>query len=446
MKNIYQLGVVAIASAALSLATWEVSSTEVQLRNVTFFNKDAQARSITRQPTNQLISQLPTDVNTVVQGNNAFALDLYKQLRDQEGNFVFSPYSISTGLAMTYAGAEGQTATEMSQVLRFPQQQESLHTAFAALRTELDTRDEDGFQLIMANRLWGQQGFSFLNTFREITQNYYGARLAEVDFITNTPQARQTINDWVEQQTQNKIKNLIAANNLNPMTRLVLTNAIYFKATWVSQFWVGGTQNEPFYVAPDVTVDVPMMYQKDSLWELRSSELENLKVLELPYVGKKIAMVILLPKQVDGLAAIEQQLTTDNLQNWLSSLSSIGEDDNYDYSVPNLEVWLPKFQCDSKFDLEEVLSEMGMASAFDQKSANFSGLNGKKDLFLKNIVHKTVVKIDESGSEGTAATAISGATRSSSPIFRADHPFMFLILDKNSGSILFLGRVVNPLA
>lgn len=437
MKNIYQLGAVALISATLSLATWEVSSTEAQLGNVNLFNKDDQQESITKQPINQLISQPSVDINAVVRGNNAFALDLYKQLRHQEGNFVFSPYSISVGLAMTYAGAEGQTATEISQVLRFPQQPESLHSALATLSAELNTSEEQGFQLMMANRLWGQKGFSFLNTFREITQNYYGAELEELDFVKYAPQARQTINQWVEQQTQNKVRNLIAANNLDSLTRLVLTNAIYFKGTWVNKFQVDQTEENRFSVTPDVQVDVPMMYQLNDRWELRSLELDNLQGLELPYVGNKIAMVILLPKQVDGLAAIEQQLTTDNLQNWLGSLSK-GEG--------NLEIWLPKFKCDSKFDFEQVFSEMGMASAFDQASANFSGLNGKKDLFLENVIHKTVVEVDEFGSEVAAATAIPGGTRGRTTTFRADHPFIFMILDKNSGSILFLGRVVNPLS
>jgi serpin B len=370
----------------------------------------------------------------VVKGNNAFALDLYRQLRNQEGNLFFSPYSTSTALAMTYVGAKGQTATEMSKVLHFTLEQDSLHPAFASLMGMLNTKDKQGFQLSIANRLWGQQGYDFLKPFKQLTQDNYGAALEEVDFINATEETRRTINKWVEQQTQEKIQNLIAPNILNSLTRIVLTNAIYFKGTWVKQFNPAQTKNQPFTVAPGQQVDVPMMFQGASVGY---AEFSNLQVLELPYVGKDTSMVILLPKNVDGLAELEQQLTPENLRTWLSSIR---------YGGCPEAIQLPKFRLNSAFEFKQVLSKMGMASAFDDDGADFSGMNGRKDLFLANVIHKTFVDVNEFGTEAAASTAVRGELRCRRGTFRADRPFIFLIRHIQSGSILFMGRVVNPVS
>ncbi len=384
-------------------------------------------------PTAQPTSRLSPQVEAVVKGNNAFALDLYRQLRNQEGNLFFSPYSTSTALAMTYAGAKGQTATEMSKVLHFTLEQDSLHPAFASLMGMLNTKDKQGFQLSIANRLWGQQGYDFLKRFKQLTQDNYGAALEEVDFINATEKTRRTINKWVEQQTQDKIQNLIAPDILNSLTRIVLTNAIYFKATWVNQFDPAKTKNQPFTIAPGQQVDVPMMSQEASVGY---TEFDNLQVLELPYVGEDTytSMVILLPKNVDGLAELEQQLTPENLRTWLSSI----RDDN----CPEM-IQLPKFRLNSAFEFKQVLSKMGMASAFDD-AADFSGMNGRKDLFLANVIHKTFVDVNELGTEAAASTAVRGELRCGGERFSADRPFIFLIRHIQSGSILFMGRVVNP--
>jgi serpin B len=332
---------------------------------------------------------------------------------------------------MTYAGAKGQTATEMSKVLHFTLEQDSLHPAFASLMGMLNTKDKQGFQLSIANRLWGQQGYDFLKPFKQLTQDNYGAALEEVDFINATEKTRRTINKWVEQQTQDKIQNLIAPDILNSLTRIVLTNAIYFKATWVNQFDPAQTKNQPFTVAPGQQVDVPMMFQEASVGY---AEFGNLQVLELPYVGEDTSMVILLPKNVDGLAELEQQLTPENLRNWLSSI-------RYDECPEILQ--LPKFRLNSAFEFKQVLSKMGMASAFDN-AADFSGMNGRKDLFLANVIHKTFVDVNELGTEAAASTAVRGELRCGGERFSADRPFIFLIRHIQSGSILFMGRVVNP--
>lgn len=392
------------------------------------------AIAISTAPTDQSTKDLPMNLDVLVKGNNAFAIDLYHQLRDREGNLFFSPYSTSTALAMTYAGARGQTATEMSKVLHFTLESESLHPAFASLIAELNTENQQGFQLSVVNRLWGQQGYGFLDSFAQLTQDYYGAALKEVDFINGTEEARRTINQWVEQQTQEKIQDLIAPDILDSLTRLVLTNAIYFKGTWANQFEPKLTRNEAFTVAPGQQVDVPMMHQEAAVGY---GALDNLQVLELPYVGDQIAMVILLPKKVDGLAELEQRLTLGNLENWLSSI-------NYDRNRCPERIGLPKFKINSAFEFKQILSKMGMASAFDDQTADFSGMNGRKDLFLKNVIHQTFVDVNEFGTEAAASTAVSGGVRCSGNEFRADRPFIFLIRDRHSGSILFLGRVVNP--
>jgi serpin B len=372
----------------------------------------------------------------VVKGNNAFALDLYRQLRNQQGNLCVSPYSLSTALAMTYAGARGQTATEMSKVLHFTLRQEDLHPAFAALRAQLDAQKQqgEGIQLKMANRLWGQKGYEFLKPFKQLTQDYYGAALEEVDFSGDTEEARRTINQWVAQQTQEKIKDLIPPDILNSLTRIVLTNAIYFKGSWLKPFNPAHTENKPFSVAPGQQVDVPMMSQSASVGY---AEFGELQVLELLYVGEKISMVILLPKKIDGLTQLEQHLTPENIQNWLSSIN---------YSQCPTSIQLPKFKVNAKVELKPVLSKMGMVSAFDDGAADFSGMNGRNDLFLKEAIHQTFVHVDELGTEAAGATAAIGALRCVGGNFSADRPFIFLIRDKQSGSILFLGRVMNPVA
>jgi serpin B len=385
------------------------------------------------QPTAQQTSKLSAEVEAVVNGNNAFALDLYRQLRDREGNLFFSPYSTSTALAMTYVGAKGQTATEMSKVLHFSLEPESLHPAFASLLGMLNTKDKQGFQLNTANRLWGQQEYNFLKPFKQVTQDYYGAALEEVDFINATEETRRTINKWVEQQTQEKIQNLIASDILTSLTRIVLTNAIYFKATWVNQFDPAYTKNKFFTIAPGQQVDVPTMSLEASVGY---AEFDNLQVLELLYSGEETSMVILLPKNVDGLAALEQQLTQENLKNWLSAI---------EYDECPERIHLPKFRVNSQFEFKQVLSKMGMGSAFND-SADFSGMNGRKDLFLANVIHKTFVDVNELGTEATASTEATGVSRCGGESFNADRPFIFLIRHIPSGSILFMGRIVNPLS
>jgi serpin B len=376
-----------------------------------------------------------TEVRAVVEGNNQFAIDLYARLRaGQSDNLFLSPGSLSTALAMTYAGAKGETAQQMAQVLHLRLPQEKLHPAFRDLHRTWDVKGkESGFRLSVANRLWGQKGFHFLPGFLTITHEDYGAELAQVDFARQTEPARQRINAWVEEQTQGKIRDLIPPGVLDAMTRLVLTNAIYFKGEWTEPFRKEATQVAPFDISPRQQTDVPLMYRMD---DLRYWAGDGLKMLELPYGKGALAMLILLPDEIDGLSALEAKLTTDNLSRWQSRLRK-----------QKVRVYLPRFKLTSQFQLAEVLKAMGMTRVFTPREADLSGMSSEAELFLSAVIHKAFVEVNEEGTEAAAATGIAvkaTAAIREPAVFRADHPFVFLIRDNRTGSILFLGRLVNP--
>jgi len=371
------------------------------------------------------------DEQTLVRGDNAFALDLYGKLREQEGNLFFSPYSISTALGMTYAGARGNTEAQMAKVLHFDLPQEKLHPAFKSLLEGLGARrKEGGYELSVANALWGQKGYPWLKEFLDVTRGNYGAGLREVDFAGDTEGARKTINDWVEKQTREKIKELLLKGDVGRETALVLTNAIYFKGDWASQFKKDRTRPGPFSLSDGTKVEVPMMRQTE---EFGYMETEDLQALELPYVKGHLAMIVLLPRKVDGLPALEGSLTVEKLEGWLGLL----------HKEEEVSVILPKFKMTSRFELNEVLKALGMTDAFD--GADFSGMDGVRDLFISKVIHKAFVDVNEEGTEAAAATAVAvdrAVARMAE--FHADHPFLFLIRDNASGSILFMGRVADP--
>ncbi len=371
------------------------------------------------------------DVSAVVGGNNAFALDLYARLRGEEGNLFFSPYSISTALAMTCAGARGETAAQMQKALRFSLPEDRLHPAFAALARGLKPR---GCELNIANRLWGQAGYAFLDPFLKVTEDCYGAKLEQLKFAGGTEAARQRINAWVERKTKERIIELIKPGILDALTRLVLTNAIYFKGDWARQFKKDATRGAPFTLRDGGKVRVPMMYQKAEFAYARHG---GLHVLDLPYAGEELSMFVLLPDEVDGLPGLARSLSLDKLKRWLRSVHE-----------EKVQVYLPKFKMTSEFQLNRVLASMGMPFAFDAVRADFSGMDGTRSLFISKVIHKAFVEVNEEGTEAAAATAVVMRLRGApmpAPVFRADHPFLFLIRDNRSGSILFFGRVVNPL-
>jgi serpin B len=376
------------------------------------------------------------DLNSVVTGNTAFALDLYAKLRSQDGNLFFSPYSISTALAMTYGGARGETARQMARTLHFDLAPDKLHPPLAALQANLNAIQQKGqVKLAVANSLWPQKGYAFLPDYLALCQKYYGTSITPVDYRGDTGAARKTINDWVEQKTNHKIVELLKPGVLNGLTRLVLANAIYFKGTWDSPFRTRLTTYQPFHVTTAKTVSAPLMEKED---RFRYADLPDLQVLELPYAGDDLSMLVLLPRKVDGLGDLEANLTTQNLTAWTTGLER-----------QEVDVFLPKFKTTAEFSLAETLAILGMADAFSSR-ADFSGMDGRKDLFISAVVHKAFVEVNEEGTEAAAATGVmarASAVRAipqQVPVFRADHPFLFLIRDNHTGSVLFLGRITDP--
>lgn len=376
-----------------------------------------------------------TPVTEIVKGNTAFALDLYQRLKDQPGNLFFSPYSISSALAMTYAGARGQTESEMAKTLHFSPPQGDLHAAFSTLAAQLDEVQGKGrVALTVANSLWCQQSYHFADAFLNLTRRQYRAETRLVDFKNAAEAARGEINTWVERKTNEKIKDLIGPGMLTPLTRLVLCNAVYFKGKWALQFDPKRTEPVPFFTSPDKSLPVPMMWQESSF---KMADAGDVSLLELPYAGDDLSMIVLLPKAVDGLPALERKLGADSLGKWMAELGQARTD--------KLFVWLPRFKTTCRFGLAKTLAAMGMPSAFSG-AADFSGMTGTHDLFISDVVHKAFVEVNEEGTEAAAATGVvmTLGMVSRPRIFKADHPFLFLIRENHTGSILFLGRITDP--
>ncbi len=372
-------------------------------------------------------------VLNVTDANNQFAFELYSKLKESEdGNIFFSPYSISTCLAMVYEGARGQTAEEIQGVFHFPINDSERRPNFASIYNTLNKAGKP-YQLSTANALWAQQDYIFLDEYFQTVEEYYGGKVANMDFVTQTEQSRQTINTWVEEQTNNRIKDLLPEGSITAITRLVLTNAIYFKGDWIYQFDRQSTRESDFKITPDNVVRVPMMYLENDDARFNYTETDDLQVLELPYKGDDLSMLILLPKK--NLESIGP-LTAEKLTEYREMLSE-----------EEVTIYLPKFEFNTKYSLSHTLKQMGMPTAFSE-AADFSGMTGQRDLFIGFVIHQAFVKVDEEGTEAAAATG-AGMIMSLPPqpkIFRADHPFIFLIQEKTTGNILFFGRVVDPSA
>jgi serpin B len=367
-----------------------------------------------------------------VRGNTQFALDLYHKLAaEAEGNLFYSPYSISTALAMTFAGARGRTAAQMARALRFELDAERLHPAFGRLQDRLgDVQKQGHVQLSVANALWPMEGYPFLQAFLELTARCYGARTRPVDY-RQAEAARHTINAWVEERTANKIQEVIPPGLLNELTRLVLVNAIYFKGDWEHPFDPSSTQDVAFWVTPERQVQAPTMTQKR---EFAYAEFDDLQAMELPYAGGDLSMVVLLPRERDGLAGLEAHLNPQTLDRWIEKMRHC-----------EVRVYLPRFEATYFVRLDAVLRSLGMVDAFED--ADLSGIDGSKELYLSAVLHKAYVATDEHGTEAAAATAVLVQALSMPapvPEFRADHPFLYLIRERSTGSVLFVGRVVNP--
>ncbi|MCP4217862.1 MAG: serpin family protein [bacterium] len=372
------------------------------------------------------------NLQTIVDGDNHFALDLYRELKEGTGNLFFSPYSLSTALAMTYVGARGQTREEMAEVLHLPLEAEEVDALFAKLRSQLNIiHDKGRVELSVANSLWVQKGYTLLDDFIKRNEAYYGSGLNFVDFAKETEAARETINTRVANDTRQRVKELIKSGKIGPLTTLLLCNAIYFKGNWLSRFDKSETADAGFNISVDTSVAVPMMNQK-SLFRFKN--FGAFSALELPYEGWDLSMLVFLPKEVGGLAGFEKKLTNANVRNWIRQLSSI--------DMHSLHVSMPGFKAECEFDLANVFLQMGMPHAFTD--ADFSGMTGDTGLAIGKIVHKAVVEVNEEGSVSAAASYVA-MIRSEPPAFCVDHPFVFMIHENRTGSILFMGRIVNPL-
>ena len=378
------------------------------------------------------------DLATLTDGNGDFAFNLYQVLRDTDGNLFYSPYSISLALAMTYAGARGETEEQMADTLRFSLAQDNLHPAFNSLDIELASRGEgakgkdgEGFRLNIVNAIWGQKDYQFLTEFLDVLAENYGAGLRILDFIKAPEESRITINDWVSDQTEGRIEDLIPEGVIDALTRLVLTNAIYFNAAWQHPFEDNATSDGLFHLLGGNDTTVPMMKQTESFCYTVGN---NFQAIELPYDGQELSMLILLP-EAGQFDTFEEGLNAELVDDVIDKLKT-----------NEVALTMPKFEYESSFGLKEALSMLGMEVAFTI-DADFSGMNGQRDLLIQDVLHKAFVSVDEAGTEAAAATAVIVGVTSipAEPIeVKIDRPFIFLIRDVETGTLLFVGRVLNP--
>ena len=377
----------------------------------------------------------PGFINNIINANNNFAFDLYSEYKSGDENIFFSPYSISTALVMTYEGAGGQTAKEMQNVFYFPEDDLLRRSSYASLYNKIN-KDNQKYELNTANALWLAEDFYLLDNYKSLISNYYGGRLNNLDFKKKHEESRKIINTWVQYRTKDKIKDLIPAGSINPDTRMVLTNAIYFKGAWTKEFDEAETRDRNFRLSSGQNTQVKMMKKTGKEAKFAYTEDDEVQVLEMPYFGENLSMLILLPKD-DDIKVLENSITNDKLTVWKNNLKE-----------QRVDVFIPRFKFKSKYFMAETLVDMGMSSAFNE-SADFSGISNE-GLYISDVIHQAFVEVNEKGTEAAAATAVImdilslGPDGPKMPVFMADHPFIFVIQEKDSGNILFMGRLSNP--
>lgn len=374
-----------------------------------------------------------SETGKIARENNCFGFELYSNIEKKEkGNIFFSPFSISTAFAMVYEGASGKTAQEIGQVFHFHENIAERRKGWESIFNIIEKKRKD-YELFTANALWIQKNFKILPEYITAIEKFYKGMVSNIDFFGATERSRQTINKWVEEKTNNKIKELFRHGTLNQLTRLVLTNAIYFKGEWLKQFEKEDTKEEDFWVSKERSVKVPMMRITGQNAKFNYAETEGLQILEMDYKGNDISMIVLLPK--GDIELLEKSLTEENLRNWISRLRE-----------ERIDVYFPKFKITKRYTLNDIVQEMGAKSAFIPGKADFSKINGTKELYIQIAVHQAFIEVNEEGTEAGGATGI-GIGITAVPIkkvFRADHPFIFIIQEKETETILFLGKVVNP--
>ncbi len=363
--------------------------------------------------------------------NNQFCFDFYSTLKEgDKGNIFFSPFSISASFAMSYEGARGKTSDEIRAVFRFLEDKNLWRSSFSKLFNEITNRGSKS-TLSIANALWVQKDYKLLADYMKVIEKYYRGKASNVDFVKATERTRQMINNWVEERTNQKIKELFPAGSLNSRTRLAITNAIYFKGLWVKQFNKEETREANFHVSKEKIVKVPMMSMEED--EFNYGETKDLQILEMVYEGERFSMIILLPRNSE-LENVERTLSYEKIKYWKSLLKRT-----------KVNVYFPKLTLNTKYNLNENLKKMGMNLAFSEL-ADFSGMDGTNNLYIQVAIHQAFVDVNEEGTEAAGATGVAVGLKSI-PVFKifcADRPFIFLIQDRATGIILFLGRVVNP--
>ncbi len=379
-------------------------------------------------------------IRPIASASNEFALALYGRLAESPGNLIFSPFSVAAALGMASAGARGETAAQMQRVLGFAPRPEEAHREFGANIAALNGKSGGPFELNIANSIWSQEGAPLMPEFLDRVRKEYFGDVKAVDFSGDPGSARAEINRWVEEKTRKRIRELVGPGVFNPLTRLILANAIYFKGYWEEQFPEVFSQLQPFFLEGDRSVEAPLMYVEE---EAGHVEAKGAQAIELRYQGGDLTMLVVLPDRKDGLRDLERGLSGKSLNALTSGLR-----------MRKVEIFLPRFRMEPEaIDLTRKLEESGMPLAFDESRADFSGINGTPpgqadSLYVSTVVHKAMVEVNEKGTEAAAATEMRQLSRSASimpvPVFRADHPFLFAIRDRRSGAILFLGRVADP--
>jgi serpin B len=376
--------------------------------------------------------------------NNEFALAMYRQLRQRPGNLFASPFSVRIALAMTLAGARGETAAQMREALCISSSDETLHVAISRIIQQLNAAGGGKYEMAVANSLWGQHDQPLLAGFLDLIARHYGGGMNLVDFRGDAETARRTINQWVDDKTKQKIGEVIPSGGVDDGTRLVLVNAIYFQGKWERPFRKTATRDEPFHLDGGETVQASLMHQREDVRYLQGG---GYQAVDLSYRGGDLSMLVLLPDRQDGLRDLETRLTERMLHDCAAQMET-----------REVKVFLPRFKITwGTADLRNQLTALGMALAFSSSEANFSGMNGlepphEDSLWISKVFHKTFVEVNEEGTEAAAATAVTMMIMGSRitpppppiPIFRADHPFLFAIRDRRSGAILFLGRMSDP--
>jgi serpin B len=373
----------------------------------------------------------------IFQANNHFAFDLYSHLDPNKGNIFFSPYSLSSALTMVYEGARNQTADEMRTVLHLPSDEVDWRTDLSNFIQSMNTAHQ-AYELSTANALWAQKAYPFKEGYLKLIKDTYFAEARNLDFVSDPEASRVTINSWVSKNTKDRINDLLPPRSITPETRLILTNAVYFKGKWETPFDKGDTKSDTFWLDPSQSVQTDMMTLEGKSFDYMDND--QAQVLLLPYQGDDLSMLIVLPRSKD-IQGLEKILNQDILKQWQGGMTS-----------QEVNVSIPKFKFDSGYEMSGILSGMGMNLAFDPNNADFSGMADKvhdENLYIGGVFHKAWIETNEEGTEAAAATAVgmmAGAMYhpQERKVFRADHPFIFVIQESKTGHILFMGRVSDP--